>query len=248
MIKSKSTQHNNFQKASTVINRNTNSAILFDIDGVLIDVSCSYRKTIQETVRFFTGKTVSSEQIQDLKEQGGYNNDWDLTEAIISKIGKKVPKSKIIEKFQQFYIGYNDRTGFVQNEEWLLSSELLLRLYKRYLLGIVTGRPRNEALFALKKFGVEDFFDVVVALEDYPAERSKPDPFSLNLALENLGKETAVYVGDSVDDMKAAKLANMRPIGCLPPGVKMNNLKTVLKKNGAEVVLENINDIASLLL
>ena len=98
------------------------------------------------------------------------------------------------------------------------------------MLGIVTGRPRNEVLFALKKFGVEAFFDVVVAMEDYPAQRSKPDPFSLNLALEKLGKETAVYVGDSVDDMKAAKLANMRPIGCLPPGVKMNNLKTVLKK------------------
>ena len=95
MIKSKSTLHNNFQKTSTVINKNTNSAILFDIDGVLIDVSCSYRKTIQETVRFFTGKTVSSEQIQNLKEQGGCNNDWDLTEAIISKIGKKYPNQRL---------------------------------------------------------------------------------------------------------------------------------------------------------
>ncbi|MCK5628889.1 HAD-IA family hydrolase, partial [Candidatus Bathyarchaeota archaeon] len=103
-------------------------------------------------------------------------------------------------------------------------------------------------LFVLKKFSVKRFFDVVVAMEDYPAEKSKPDPFSLNLALRKLGKEKAFYVGDSVDDIKAAKAANMRPIGCIPPRVQMNNLKRLLTKNGAEVVLENINDIADLLL
>ena len=49
--------------------------IVFDMDGVLVDVSQSYRETIRETVRHFGGPDVSHERIQDYKNSGGWNND-----------------------------------------------------------------------------------------------------------------------------------------------------------------------------
>lgn len=60
--------------------------LIFDMDGVLIDVSQSYRKTIQQTIHIYLQhclglKTdpVSSDAIALFKSAGGFNNDWDLT-------------------------------------------------------------------------------------------------------------------------------------------------------------------------
>jgi HAD superfamily hydrolase (TIGR01548 family) len=217
--------------------------ILFDLDGVLVDVTDSYRKAIQETVRFFAGKKAESAEIQELKEKGGNNNDWDLTQAILISRSKKVPKTEIIRKFQELYFGTEGKRGFIENEKWLLPKEDLDELHRKRCLGIVTGRPREETFYVLRKFHVETAFDVIVVMEDYPPEKSKPDPFPIRLALEKLGRRDAVYVGDSVDDIKAAKRAGIKAFGCIPPGVDAARLKQLLLKQGAEKVFNNINEI-----
>lgn len=221
--------------------------ILFDMDGVLVDVTSSYRKAIQETVRYFSGKKAQLKEIQGLKEKGGFNNDWDLTEAILISRGKNVPRNDIVEKFQELYRGTEEQEGFIEKEKWLLSIELLKRLKAKYVLGIVTGRPREEARFVLRKFDIEYLFDVVIAMEDYPPQKAKPDPYPINLALKRIGKASAIYVGDSVDDMIAAKRANIRSIGCISPGVSAVQLKELLTKNGATKILDDINDIVQAL-
>jgi HAD superfamily phosphatase len=67
--------------------------LIFDMDGVLIDVTNSYRKTIQQTVDlyleaclgFAKGRKplVSGEDISLFKSAGGFNNDWDLTSGLL---------------------------------------------------------------------------------------------------------------------------------------------------------------------
>jgi histidinol-phosphate aminotransferase len=59
--------------------------LLFDMDGVLVDVSKSYRLSIKKTAEYFTKQKISFEEIQELKEMKNYNNDWNLTEKIISQ-------------------------------------------------------------------------------------------------------------------------------------------------------------------
>ena len=46
-----------------------NRFLVFDMDGVLVDVSESYRETIQQTVHNFTGKSVTREEIQEWKNR-----------------------------------------------------------------------------------------------------------------------------------------------------------------------------------
>ncbi len=67
--------------------------LIFDIDGVLIDVSESYRSAIRQTVQIYLetvmglaacdGELVAREDVTALKLAGGFNNDWDLTAAIV---------------------------------------------------------------------------------------------------------------------------------------------------------------------
>jgi HAD superfamily phosphatase len=69
------------------------NTLIFDMDGVLVDVSRSYRETIQRTVQvylesclgFKKGKAepVTKEDISHFKSAGGFNNDWDLTSGLL---------------------------------------------------------------------------------------------------------------------------------------------------------------------
>jgi len=67
----------------------SNKLIVFDMDGVLIDVSASYREAVRKTARLFLAGTANFDKLPDplfspeellrLKQTGGLNNDWELT-------------------------------------------------------------------------------------------------------------------------------------------------------------------------
>ncbi|MBI3034279.1 histidinol-phosphate transaminase [Candidatus Woesearchaeota archaeon] len=222
-------------------------AVLFDMDGVLVDVSESYRLAIRNTAEFFTGQDISPDEIQKLKNKGGYNNDWDITAALIASKGYKASKNEIIRKFQQLYLGKNKKKGLNSNERWIAPPEILSALYREYSLGIVTGRPRDEALLALNRFGMPDFFECIVTMEDCPKERAKPDPFGIKLAMKKLGCEQAAYIGDNIDDMKAARAAGIQAIGIIPDGTFGGELKKAFLMNGAKIVLDDIRQLSGVL-
>jgi HAD superfamily hydrolase (TIGR01548 family) len=56
-------------------------AVVLDIDGVLVDVADSYRRAIVESVSHVYGETIEKADIQQFKDAGGFNNDWELTDA-----------------------------------------------------------------------------------------------------------------------------------------------------------------------
>lgn len=57
-------------------------AIVLDVDGVLVDVGQSYRRAIVESVAHVHGETIDIADVQQFKEAGGFNNDWELTDAV----------------------------------------------------------------------------------------------------------------------------------------------------------------------
>ncbi|WP_058994315.1 TIGR01548 family HAD-type hydrolase [Haloarcula sp. CBA1127] len=56
-------------------------AVVLDIDGVLVDVADSYRRAIIESIDRVYGDTIEKAAVQQFKDAGGFNNDWELTYA-----------------------------------------------------------------------------------------------------------------------------------------------------------------------
>ncbi|SDR35096.1 TIGR01548 family HAD-type hydrolase [Natronobacterium texcoconense] len=56
-------------------------AVVLDVDGVLVDVADSYRRAILESVEYVYDRTIRKEDVQEFKDAGGFNNDWELTYA-----------------------------------------------------------------------------------------------------------------------------------------------------------------------
>src|SRR6478672_9432299 len=92
--------------------------LVFDMDGVLVDVTESYRETIAQTVAHFTSAPVSNDQIQSLKNQGGFNDDWKLSHHMISSAGVDVPFEDVKAHFQKLFL----EDGLMLRERWVATS------------------------------------------------------------------------------------------------------------------------------
>ena len=129
--------------------------IVFDMDGVLIDVSLSYRDTVRQTARLFFKGARGWEDLPDplfslldltrVKQSGGLNNDWDLSFTVISLIyslAKGPQASTAAEPWQHYRAGIS-RCDVSELARFLKSESLpLTRLAEK------TGRPIHEFISA----------------------------------------------------------------------------------------------------
>ncbi len=101
---------------------------------------------------------------------------------------------------------------------------------------------RRSAKKAVAYLGLDEYFDVVLGLED--VNIPKPEPAILLKAIEILGvkKDRAVYVGDTVIDMQTAKNAGVTGIG-VATGLYD---KKSLTEAGAALVLPEASEILHL--
>jgi len=218
-------------------------AVLFDMDGVLADVSRSYRAAILETARAF-GVTVGPDAVSGAKRAGNANDDWALTRELLAQNGVEESLAEVTQHFERVYQGTEERPGLRRRETLTVDRVWLERLRARVRLGVVTGRPRADALRFLDEQGIAELFDVVVGREDGPL---RPDPAPLFEALRRLGLERAWYVGDTVDDVRAARAAGLLPVGVIAPGESGEETRPVLLLAGASRVIDRLNELEDLL-
>lgn len=221
--------------------------LVFDMDGVLVDVTDSYRATIVETVRHFIGQEPSRELIQDYKNQGGWNNDWALSQRLIADLGgKDIPYATVVEIFQQYFFGSNGREGLVMRERWIPADGLMSELASRFELAIFTGRTLEEAQFTLRRFVPEIEWSDIAA--DDVVARSKPAPDGLLDIAAKHPESELLYFGDTVDDARSARAAGVPFVGVAHAGnPKRAELVSLLQLEGAVAIIENFNEIRGVL-
>ena len=146
-----------------------------DRDGVRGEGMESYREAIRETVRRFTGKTVSHDLIQDFKNAGGWNNDWLLSHRLIQDNGVQVEYAAVVDYFNRIFLGENGN-GLILKERWMPRTGLLEGLAQHASLAIFTGRAKYEADTTLARYASSITFDPLVT--DDSVANPKPAPRS----------------------------------------------------------------------
>jgi len=221
-------------------------ALLFDLDGVLADVSGSYRAAIRETAASF-GVALGDDDIADAKAAGDANDDWRLTWRLLMGRGVDCSLEEVTSRFEALYQGTAETPGLRRTAGLLLDRGALAALAARRPLAVVTGRPRTDARRFLEEQGIADLFGAVITRDDAPL---KPDPEPVRRAMEALGVRTAWMLGDTRDDVESARAAGAIPIGVLPPGgtdADRRALKNQLCAAGAGVCLDRTPQLQELL-
>jgi len=122
------------------------NVLIFDMDGVLIDVSRSYRETIRRTVQIYLesclgfaigkGSPISREDISLFKSIGGFNNDWDLTSGfllyLLSISGiPPIKKKRRFSSIEEVLLYLKERSAkFLQDKTSLLQKKHFSRFIK----------------------------------------------------------------------------------------------------------------------
>jgi len=206
--------------------------LVFDVDGVIIDVSQTYHVAIQKTVEHYLEKNIPLEEVKSYKFRWGINNDYYASYAIIALKKYGVPEGEIkklsvesqnavalrlkesfnlpltVEEVTQTFIEHFER---LKDREKLLLEPFVFEWLKRkgYKLGVLTGRPRTDLEYSFKKFNLWDKFDVIVD-DDTIGDISlrKPNPYALRHTLALLGAkpdDEKYYFGDTVADKLMAQ-------------------------------------------
>lgn len=221
------------------------SLLVFDMDGVLVDVGESYREAIQQTVAHFSGRRPTREEIQDWKNRGGWNDDWLLSQALLREYGCEIPFETVRDQFQRLFLGENG-DGLITRERWIARQGVLERLAERFDFALFTGRPREDAQLTLDRFAGQLRFDPLIGM--YEVEQPKPAPDGLLRIARQAPGRKLWYIGDTVDDARAARAAGVSFIGISAPGKpRRDELTRLLREHGAAAVLDDINQLETVL-
>ena len=197
-------------------NSSPTKILIFDVDGVLVDVRGSFWLSALETMRYLTGKPVTWSELHKWKSKPGNNDDWSMVSNWATALGRPTTYEEARAVFQQFYWGKNGKAGNVRKEKLIVTARQIERWARRFELNLFTGRTRQEFSYTFDRWPATRRFRTVITMDD--VKRKKPHPDGLLKILGLRDPATALYVGDNVDDALAARDAHVPFMAILPPG------------------------------
>ncbi len=211
-------------------------ALVFDLDETLVETRETYDVVVGRLVLRHSGKPVDRAELQRLRASGGFNDDWDSTVEILRRRGVAITRGQVDAEGKAAYLAIA-----AGRERMLIDRAVLEALGKRYRLFLHTGRSRDE--YAPVWGGdLDPLFESVTCRGDDPGLAPKPAPDQLVMLLSRAGCSGGVYVGNSVDDMAAAKAAGFFAIG-----VATTMDRGDLLRSGADLVAGTAAEAAALL-
>lgn len=207
------------------------SAILFDLDGTLINSVDHIVDCWQHTVRICLGRDMTREEILPT-----------VGKALVESFEEVAPGRG--EEMREVYRAYQKTTHDIMVTLVDGTREALDALQAQgYRLGLVTSKGIVVAMEGLDLFSLAPYFEMLVTYED--TERHKPHPDPLFVARDRMALDPAemLYVGDAVFDIQAGKAAHMPTVAVLWG----SGSHQALIETGPDYIVSSMPELAALL-
>lgn len=207
-------------------------AVIFDIDGTLIDSVDLHAQAWKETFKEF-GKDVPYQQVRHQIGKGG--------DQLLPVFFSKEELEEFGEEMEEHRRKLFKREYLPRVRPFPKVRELFERIRADGKKIALASSANEDELQAYKKIAdIADLVEEETSADD--AEKSKPHPDIFQAALEKLGrveKDETIVVGDTPYDAEAAGKAGLRTIGVLSGGFP----ETELRAAGANLIFEDPADL-----
>jgi phosphoglycolate phosphatase len=213
-------------------------AILFDLDGTLIDSAPDITAAVNELL---DGRGLPPLTLPQVKSMIG-NGVEKLVERAFAASGRPLSKTGLEEANREMAPIYRRHTTRLTR---LMpgAAEALAQLHVAgVLMGVATNKPQLATREILQHFRLAERLGAIVGGD--AVTRKKPAPDALLLALEQLRTEPheALMVGDSVTDVEAARAAGL-PVAIIRGGYT----QVPADELGADLVCDSLLDLPAAL-
>jgi len=208
-------------------------AILWDNDGVLVDTECLFFESTRRTLAKI-GIELTLDQFLELSMRQGrsafqlaWEAGWEKEQIANLKYERDLLYAEMLRSEARVLPGVQ---------------ETLAVLHGRVRLAVVTSSQRQHFDVMHAATGLKEYFEFVLAREDYKESKPNPEPYLLALDRLGLRAETCVAVEDSERGLAAACAAG---IPCL---VIPNNMTRECSFQGATAILSGAAAVLDALL
>ncbi len=209
-------------------------AILFDMDGVLVDSETPLMKCAIDHLKSKYGISVKFEDFADFVGKG---EDAAIRGVVEKNGGTYLPQMK--DECYEIYIQL--AKSIVEAAPGM--AELLPRLRENYKLAVASSADRRKVDVNISVLGVEEsVFDAVITGSDITNKKPDPEIYIKAAATVGVAPQNCLVVEDAVAGIQAGKAA-----GCTVVGVAGSFDRETLLGSGADFFVETTADISAIL-
>jgi len=178
-------------------------AVLFDLDGTLIDSHDLIIASFRHACRMVLDRDMSADEAQVRWGQ-----------PLATRFAAVAPEhvGALVDAYTAHYDAHEPTLASVFPGVPEMLDALAQRGQK---LAVVTAKRRRAAAQALRVLGLEPWFAAALGAEDAPAPKPAPDPVYEALRRLGVARDAALMVGDGEFDVRAAKAAGVRSAAAL---------------------------------
>ncbi|HHX28327.1 MAG TPA: HAD-IA family hydrolase [Firmicutes bacterium] len=211
-------------------------AVLFDLDGTLIDTTEAILTSLQHTLWYFTGEKRDKEHFR----------------AYLGITLDEVLKDLVPDHARDAHHVYIDHNLGIHDKTvkpFPGTLETLAELRRGGLkLAVVTSKRRHSALYGMEIAGLLGYFDAKVFYEDTARHKPDPDPILKALDLLEVRRGSVLMVGDSIYDIRAAKNADalLAQIAVKSAGAAYGpSGRATLSEEQPDYILDSVSEVLS---
>lgn len=164
-------------------------AIIFDVDGTILDTEQAILKSLQRTLREETEKEYA---LDELRFALGIPGKDTLRQLNVDDL------ETVHQKWSAAVLDFSQEVSVFSNMEAVIQS----LASKPLQLGIVTSKTRQEVTDEFDPFELSNYFTQIISASDTVQHKPHPEPLITCLELLQVAPEDAIYIGDSIYDLQ----------------------------------------------
>ena len=189
------------------------SAVMFDLDGTLIDSAPIYYQIIDVVFANLGVPSVPKKTLQEAMDDGDFDWDYVLPDHMQNR------KTELIDTAREIIDDIAPTLFRKQNKLIDGTVETLKQIAAKDLrMGIVTSTPMEYLkikMTPLEKAGIDKLMEIVITADDVVEKKPAAEPLVKGSERLGVPLNKCAYVGDTRVDIRAGKAAGMKTVGVL---------------------------------